>query len=56
MAPPSWEVPTPEATWVRWASGLLWATPAIAMPAGVGLASTAATVPRRVASAGRSWN
>ena len=29
---------------------------AIAMPAGVALASTATTVPQRVASAGRSWN
>ena len=34
----------------------LWPTPAIAMPACVVPASTAATVPRRVAGAGRSWN
>ena len=52
MASPSWEVPTPEATWVWYAPSLLRATPAIAIPAGVAPASTAATVPGRVASAG----
>ena len=56
MASPSWEVPTPEATWARYAPGPHWATRAIAMPAGVVQASTATTVPRRVANAGRLWN
>ena len=56
MASPSWEVPTPKATCARYASRPRWVTPAIAMPAGVVPASTATTVPRRVASAGKSWN
>ena len=55
MASPSWEVPTLEAKWA-WYAPANWATPAIAMPSGVIPASTATTVPRRVASTGRSWN
>ena len=53
MASPSWEVPTPEATWAWYAPGPRCATPAMATPAGMALASFATIVPRRVASAGR---
>ena len=43
MASPSSEVPTQEATWAWYAPDPHWATPAIAMPTGLVLASTAST-------------
>ena len=56
MVSPSAEAPTVEATWAWYPSNPYCPTRAMAMPAGVALASTATIVPLRVASAGSPWN
>ena len=55
MASPSWEVPAPKATLVRYSLGALLYMSAMMIPAGLVATSVATMAPLMVAS-GSSWN